>query len=174
MTDSDPDPLQRTRELSATDFGPDACELDFRSLPPPSQIDRYHIVKELGHGGYGIVYLAYDEKLERQVAIKLPHQKFVSRPEAAAAYLTEARTVANLDHPHIVPVYDVGETDEYPCFIVSKFINGSDLAAKLKQTRFSNAKTAGLIATVADALDYAHQQGLVHRDVPEEDTWRSF
>ena len=62
----------------------------------------------LGQGGFGLVYLAYDEQLHRRVAVKVPHARLISKPEDAEAYLTEARTVANLDHPRIVPVYDVG------------------------------------------------------------------
>src|SRR5690242_1626058 len=94
------------------------------AAPPelPPQIGRYRIGRILGQGGFGIVYLAQDEQLQRLVAIKVPHARLVSRPEAAESYLTEARTVANLDHPHIVPVHDVGSTEDWPCFVVSKFI----------------------------------------------------
>src|SRR5271170_5181725 len=69
----------------------------------PDHIGRYRVERVLGKGGFGIVYLAHDEQLQRPVAIKVPHRKLVDRPEAAAVYLTEARTVANLDHPNIVP-----------------------------------------------------------------------
>ena len=99
------------------------------------------------------------------MAIKVPHRKLVDRPEDAEAYLTEARTVANLDHPNIVPVYDVGSTEEFPCFVVSKYIDGTDLATRLKQSRLSIHETVELVATVAEALHYAHKQGLVHRDI---------
>src|SRR5271165_6129522 len=75
---------------------------------PPQRIGRYRIEKVLGKGGFGLVYLAHDDQLQRLVAIKVPHRKLVDRPEDAEAYLTEARTVANLDHPNIVPVHDVG------------------------------------------------------------------
>ncbi len=85
--------------------------------------------------------------------------------EDAEAYLAEARTVANLDHSHIVPVFDVGGTEQFPCFIVSKFIDGTDLATSLKQARFSIHETVDLVATVAEALHHAHKQGLVHRDI---------
>src|SRR5208282_4292224 len=81
------------------------------------------------------------------------------------AYLTEARTVASLDHPNIVPVHDVGRTDDGLCFVVSKLIEGSDLAAKIKQARPGFHESAGLVATIAEALHYAHTKGLVHRDV---------
>ncbi len=91
--------------------------------------------------------------------------KLVARPEDAEAYLTEARTVANLDHPNIVPVYDVGSTEDCPCFVVSKYIDGTDLATRLKQSRLSIHETVELVATVAEALHHAHKQGLVHRDI---------
>src|SRR5947209_15123770 len=88
----------------------------------PSQIGRYRIEKVLGKGGFGLVYLAHDDQLQRLVAIKVPHRKLVDRPETAEIHLSEARAVANLDHPNIVPVYDVGGTDDCPVFIVSKYI----------------------------------------------------
>jgi hypothetical protein len=81
----------------------------------PEEIGRYRIENVLGTGAFGRVYLAYDEQLRRRVAIKVPHATLVSRPEDADRYLAEARTVASLDHPHIVPVQDVGSTEEYPC-----------------------------------------------------------
>src|ERR1700751_4562598 len=90
----------------------------------PHQIGRFRIERLLGKGGFGLVYLAHDDQLQRLVAIKVPHRKLVDRPEDAEAYLTEARTVANLDHPNIVPVHDVGSAEDCPCFIVSKYIDG--------------------------------------------------
>ncbi len=131
----------------------------------PLRIGRYRIEKVLGQGGFGIVYLAQDEQLNRPVAVKVPHATLISKPEDAELYLTEARTVANLDHPGIVPVHDVGSTEECPCYVVSKYIPGTDLATKLKQKRLPYRETVELVATVADALHYAHKQGLVHRDV---------
>src|SRR5476651_2010172 len=131
----------------------------------PTHIGRYRVEKIFGQGGFGLVYLAHDGQLQRLVAIKVPHRKLVDRPEAAEAYLTEARTVANLDHPNIVPVHDVGSTDEFPCYVVSKYIDGTDLATRLKQSRLSIHETVELVATVAEALHHAHKQGLVHRDI---------
>ena len=133
--------------------------------PTPPQIGRYRIERLLGQGGFGLVYLAHDDQLARPVAIKVPHAQLVVRPEDAEAYLTEARTVANLDHPNIVPVYDVGSTEQFPCFVVSKFIDGTNLAARLKQSRLSLQEAVELVATVAEALHHAHKQGLVHRDI---------
>src|SRR3954465_12954908 len=103
----------------------------------PQHVGRYRIEKVLGQGGFGVVYLAHDGQLQRLVAIKVPHRKLVDRPETAEAYLTEARTAANPHHPNIVPVFDVGSTDDCPGYVVSKYIDGTDLASRLKRSRLS-------------------------------------
>ncbi len=131
----------------------------------PERVGRYRVEKLLGRGGFGLVYLARDEQLSRAVAVKVPHADRVARPEDAELYLAEARTVANLEHTHIVPVYDVGGTAEHPFFVVSKYIEGTDLARKIKESRLALGQAVQLVATVADALHYAHTKGLVHRDV---------
>src|SRR5882757_6979982 len=118
------------------DLNPTVDEPGPQPVPPvptvstPQQIGRYRVEKILGQGGFGVVYLAHDDQLSRPVAIKVPHPNLIAGPEDAKAYLTEARTVANLDHPNIVPVFDVGSTEDWPCFIVSKFIEGTTLAQK--------------------------------------------
>lgn len=132
---------------------------------PPARIGRYRIERILGKGSFGLVYLAHDDQLRRLVAIKVPHPERVSRPEDAEAYLAEASTVANLDHPNIVPVYDVGGSKPFLFFIVSKYIDGTDLATRLRQSRLALHEAVGLVAAVAEALHYAHKQGLVHRDI---------
>src|SRR5579884_4473602 len=111
---------------------------------PPQRIGRHRVERILGQGGFGIVYLAHDEDLERPVAIKVPHRRLVAQPEDAKLYLAEARIVAGLDHPHIVPVYDVGSTEDCPCFVVSKYVEGIDLAARLRQSRPSLHEAAEL------------------------------
>jgi serine/threonine protein kinase len=131
----------------------------------PERIGRYRILAVLGQGGFGVVYRGYDEELRRDVAIKVPHRQRISQPEDVEAYLAEARILAGLDHAHIVPVYDVGRTEDGLCFVVSKFIEGSDLKAKVKEARPSVTESADLVATVAEALHYAHRRGLVHRDI---------
>lgn len=135
------------------------------SKPAVTRIGRYRVERILGKGGFGLVYLAHDEQLNRRVAIKVPHAHLIGNPNNVANYLAEARTVANLDHPHVVPVYDVGSTPDTPCFIVTKFIEGSDLASLLKQKRLSYRQATQWIASIAEALHYAHKMGLVHRDV---------
>ncbi len=131
----------------------------------PRRIGRYRIERVLGKGGFGLVYLAHDDQLHRPVAIKVPHARLVACPADAGPYLAEARTVANLDHPNIVPVYDVGSADEFPVYVVSKFIDGAGLSMRLQHSRLSLPEAAGLVLTVAEALHYAHKQGIVHRDI---------
>ena len=150
-------PDQGVRELETTPQG--------HAGTPVLAHPRYRVERILGKGSFGTVYLARDAQLRRLVAIKVPHPKLVARAEDAEAYLTEARTVANLDHPNIVPVYDVGGTAAWPCFIVSKFIEGCSLAHTIKARRPSYSEAAELVATIADALRYAHAKGLVHRDI---------
>jgi len=135
------------------------------AAPPPAHVGRYRVERTLGRGGFGLVYLAYDGQLHRRVAVKVPHPELVDRPETAGLYLAEARTVANLDHPHIVPVYDAGSTDDCPCFIVSKFVEGCTLAERIRGDRPASGVAADLVATIAGALHHAHRHGLVHRDV---------
>jgi serine/threonine protein kinase/formylglycine-generating enzyme required for sulfatase activity len=134
-------------------------------VPPPDRVGRYRIERVIGQGGFGIVFLAHDEQLQRRVAIKVPYRRLVDRQEDAEAHLTEAQTVAGLDHPNIIPVYDVGSTAEFPCFIVSKYIDGTDLASRLRQRRLTLRQAVELVATVAEALHHAHRHGLVHRDI---------
>jgi len=153
--------LSSTEDLQAG--GEDSQES--YSLLHPTKIGRYAILRRLGKGGFGEVFLAFDEELDRPVAIKVPRPERVSCREDIEAYLTEARIVANLDHPHIVPVHDVGRTGDELCFVVSKFIEGNDLASRIKEARPGFHESAALVATVAEALHYAHTHGLVHRDI---------
>ncbi len=131
----------------------------------PSMIGRYRVICRLGQGGFGTVYLAHDDDLNRPVAVKVPNAERITRALDAEAFLVEARILARLDHPHIVPVHDVGRTEGGLCFVVSKFIEGSDLAVRIKEARPSFHESAALVATVAEALHYAHTHGLVHRDI---------
>ncbi len=131
----------------------------------PGWIGRYRVEKVVGEGGFGRVYLAHDDQLHRAVAIKVPRPHRVTLPGEAEAYLAEARILARLDHPNIVPVFDTGTTAEGACYVVSKLIEGRDLASLLRDGRPSGTEAAALVATVAEALHHAHRQGLVHRDV---------
>jgi serine/threonine protein kinase/formylglycine-generating enzyme required for sulfatase activity/tetratricopeptide (TPR) repeat protein len=131
----------------------------------PEKIGRYRVIRLLGQGRFGRVYLAHDDDLKRPVAIKAPNPERVARLEDVATYLHEARILASLDHPHIVPVFDVGRTDDGLCYVVSKYIEGSDLAAKIRHDRPGFRQSTELVAAVAEALHHAHIRGLVHRDI---------
>jgi serine/threonine protein kinase/formylglycine-generating enzyme required for sulfatase activity/tetratricopeptide (TPR) repeat protein len=135
------------------------------SLLHPTKIGRYNLLKRLGKGGFGEVFLAFDEELKRTVAVKIPRPERISQPEDVEAFLKEARILASLDHPHIVPVHDVGRTADGRCFVVSKYIEGRDLSAGIEQDRPQVRETAALVASIAEALHYAHTRGLVHRDI---------
>jgi serine/threonine protein kinase/formylglycine-generating enzyme required for sulfatase activity len=131
----------------------------------PLSLGRYRVVARLGAGAFGVVYKAHDDDLGRDVAIKVPHRHRIATAADVEAYLAEARMLATLDHPGIVPVHDVGRSADGLCYVVSKFVAGQDLRAKLRQARPPCAAAAALVAQVAEALDHAHRRGLVHRDV---------
>lgn len=129
------------------------------------RLGRYQILRLLGEGSFGQVYLAHDDQLRRDVAIKVPSPKLISRWRDAPTFMAEARTLAELDHPNIVPVYDVGSTSACPCYVVSKFIDGPDLSQLLK-TRPPNHREATILTVgIARALAFAHAKKIVHRDI---------
>ncbi|MES2125161.1 MAG: protein kinase, partial [Gemmatimonadota bacterium] len=129
--------------------------------------DRYRIERELGAGGMATVYLAHDLKHDRQVAIK------VLRPELAAVigaerFLSEIKTTANLQHPHILPLFDSGVADSF-LYYVMPFIEGESLRDQLTREKQLPITDAVRIATeIASALDYAHRHGVIHRDIKPE------
>jgi eukaryotic-like serine/threonine-protein kinase len=133
--------------------------------PLPVSLGRYRVLGKLGEGGFGVVYLAYDDDLLRPVAIKVPHRHRVSGPGDIEGYLNEARVLACLEHPNIVPVHDVGRTADGLPYVVSKLVEGCNLSARLRQGLPSFGESAALVAAVADALHHSHLRGLVHRDV---------
>src|SRR5210317_477138 len=125
---------------------------------------RYHVESQLGEGGMATVYLADDLKHERKVALK------VLKPELAAAvgaerFLAEIKTTANLQHPHILALFDSGETDGF-LYYVMPYIEGETLREQLDREKQLGVEEAVRIAKdVADALEYAHSQGVIHRDI---------
>jgi serine/threonine protein kinase len=130
----------------------------------PRQIGRWKILKFLGQGGFGRVFLAHDEVLERKVAIKIPRHA-QRQSQVVEQYLMEARIVAGLDHPGIVPVYHADRTEDGQWYIVSKYIEGGNLQERIKTARLSTLQSVQCVAKVADALRYAHRKKLVHRDI---------
>ncbi len=137
---------------------------DSAARTQPVCIGRYRVDKELGAGGFGIVYAAYDEQLDRKVAIKTPRIKPLSRHAQLSLIQSEAKTVANLDHPNIVPIYDVGSTPEFPVYLVTKLIEGDNLAIRIGQG-VAEPVAIGWMIQIAQALSYAHGKGVIHRDI---------
>jgi serine/threonine protein kinase len=142
-----------------------ATSAPIKEPPRPAVVGRYRIVRTLGSGGFGRVYLAVDEDLDRQVAVKIPRRADIASISGANDFLAEARILATLDHPGIVPVYDVGQTVEGHRYIVSKLIEGSNLDERMRAGPIPWDETVTLVAAVAEALHHAHLHGLVHRDV---------
>jgi Flp pilus assembly protein TadD/tRNA A-37 threonylcarbamoyl transferase component Bud32 len=130
----------------------------------PRRFGRFEVLDLLGAGAFGSVYKARDSQLDRLVALKVPRAGSLDGPESLDRFLREGRAVARLTHPHIVPVFEVGQHEDMP-FLISEFVQGVTLADSLTARRPSFADAAKLVAALADALHYAHQQGVIHRDV---------
>ncbi len=130
----------------------------------PSLISHYRIIRSLGTGGMGEVFLAEDTKLERQVAIKCLAPKAVGNEQAEKRLIREAKTAATLNHPNICTVHEVGEDGDRP-FIVMQFVEGETLSLRLRNAPPNVQEAVDIAAQVAEALIEAHSHGVVHRDI---------
>src|SRR5712692_5011105 len=128
------------------------------------KLGKFEVLETIGQGAFGTVYKARDTELDRVVAVKVPRAGNLAGPQDLDRFLREARSVAQLRHPSIVSVHEVGEADGVP-YLVSDFVQGMTLTDLLSARRPGYRAAAELAATVADALHYAHEQGVVHRDV---------
>jgi formylglycine-generating enzyme required for sulfatase activity/serine/threonine protein kinase len=128
------------------------------------QFGPYHVVAPLGEGGMAAVYQAYQPSVDRHVALKVLSRYFTSDPQFLERFRREAKVVAQLQHPHILPVFDFGESDSY-AFLVMPFVKRGTLAELLTGSPVSLEVTARVIRQVCEALDYAHSKGIVHRDI---------
>jgi serine/threonine protein kinase len=130
------------------------------------QLGKYEILEKLGNGGFGTVFKARDTVLDRPVAVKILHPYLVGQTGFIKRFYREARSAAKLEHPHIVPIYEVGEA-EGRHFIVMRYLEGEPLNSLLAEAGdpLSIRESLGILEDVASALDYAHSKGIVHRDV---------
>jgi WD40 repeat protein/serine/threonine protein kinase len=130
------------------------------------QVGRFRILRKLGHGGGGIVFLAYDPDLRREVAVKVPHLADLLTTDVRRRFLREARAAASLDHPNLVPVHEAGESGGV-CFLVSAYCPGGNLAQWLaaRTTPVPVRQAAQILAELADAVQYVHAHGIYHRDI---------
>ncbi|MGE5223249.1 MAG: serine/threonine-protein kinase, partial [Omnitrophica WOR_2 bacterium] len=130
----------------------------------PESFGRYQIKREIGRGGMSTVFHAYDPRFERDVAIKVLPKVFLHDPQFRARFEREAKTIAHLEHPAIVPVYDFGEQDEQP-YIVMRYMSGGSLAERITRGPLPPEDAAKVITRLAPALDAANARGIIHRDL---------
>ncbi|RME98083.1 MAG: hypothetical protein D6768_18180, partial [Chloroflexi bacterium] len=134
------------------------------SISPGENVGPYRVIEQLGSGGMATVFKAYHPSLDRYVAIKVLHPAFKSDPQFFERFKREARIVANLEHPNIIPVYDFNEHHGEP-YLVMRFIEGHTLKPNLDGEPLPAEQIVRLIRPVCQALDYAHKQGVLHRDI---------
>ncbi|MEW6086423.1 MAG: serine/threonine-protein kinase [Chloroflexota bacterium] len=134
------------------------------SLNVGDNVGPYKIIEQLGQGGMATVYKAYHASLDRYVALKALHPAFGEDVTFSARFQREARVVAKLEHPHIVPVYDYAEHEKRP-YLVMKYIEGDTLKARLNQGPLTTQEIEKVVDSVGSALAYAHKQGILHRDI---------
>src|ERR671919_2203453 len=140
-------------------------DLELRALVDRALSSSYEIGDELGRGGMGIVYRAKDRRLKRTIAIKVLPPELSYRSEIRTRFLREAETAAQLSHPNIVPIYTVDEQSGLVFFVMA-YISGDNLAKRLHDNGVLGVdETRRILREVADALAYAHDRGVVHRDI---------
>jgi eukaryotic-like serine/threonine-protein kinase len=132
----------------------------------PCPFGKFLLEQELGRGGHGIVFLAFDPTLNRRVALKIPRPELLDEPDWRRRFLREAHALARLDHPGVVAVLEVGEVDAV-CYIASTYCDGPNLTAWLKARKppLEPRVAAWIAALIAEAVGHAHAQGVVHRDL---------
>ena len=131
----------------------------------PVRLGRFELISELGVGTFGYVFKARDTELDRLVALKVQRAGTFATDEDVSRFLREAQSIAQLNHPGIVSVFDTVQSEEDICYLVSEYVDGESLESKLKDGSLSFPEIAILLASISDALQFAHQNGIVHRDI---------
>lgn len=151
---------------SAKDM-PTPGDNDWATLPEGTVVGPYRLIEPLGQGGMGTVYRAVQPGLERAVAIKILPRHLARDADFVARFSREARTLAALNHPSIVAVFDLGSAGEHYYFCM-EFVDGRSLRQHLRERPMTTAETLDLVPQICDALAYAHGEGVVHRDIKPE------
>lgn len=133
--------------------------------PPPQQrLGRFELVRELGRGGGGVVYLSYDPMLHRPVALKVPRAEVLFTPDLRRRFVREAEVAAQLSHPNIVPVHEAGEADGI-CYLVSAYCSGPNLRVWARGRTVPATQAAWIVAALCDGVAHMHGRGILHRDI---------
>ncbi|MDP7035059.1 MAG: serine/threonine-protein kinase, partial [Planctomycetota bacterium] len=174
MSQDPPFPERHARRLSRPDSPPPSEEN--RTTPFP-KLSRYSNPQKIGEGNMGLVFKATDPRLDREIAVKILRPNHKNDPLLHKKFQNEARSLGQLDHPHIIPIFDMGQTGESLPFFTMKKVEGKTLAEHLA-TLGNNQKTASyrydgtrllyLFLKVCEALSFAHFQGIIHRDLKPE------
>lgn len=133
-------------------------------MPLPEKIGRYEVKSELGRGGMATVYRAVDPNSGREVAIKVLPREMMHDPQFRSRFEREIKMIASLEHPAIVPVYDVGDIDGQPYFVM-RFMTGGSLSDLIEKGSIPIEETAKIVEKIAQGLAYAHRKGVIHRDL---------
>jgi eukaryotic-like serine/threonine-protein kinase len=127
---------------------------------------RYVLVQSLGIGGMGEVYLAHDEVLDRDVALKVLEERYAGYEGSAERFRREALNAASLSHPNIIQIYNRGEAEDGTSYIVMEYVPGGTLSEQIEESGpFEAGKAAAVAAQIAEALGAAHERGVIHRDM---------
>ncbi|MBA7620055.1 Serine/threonine-protein kinase PknD [subsurface metagenome] len=144
-----------------------------RFVPPEpaelaKQFPQLEILELLGQGGMGAVYKARQKQLDRLVALKILPPEVGQDPAFAERFTREARSMAMLNHPRIVSVYDFGQTEQGLYYFIMEFVNGTDLRQVIQTGELSPSEALAIVPQICEALQYAHEEGIVHRDIKPE------
>src|SRR5439155_5849602 len=139
----------------------------FAVLKPGATLGRYEIRSQLGAGGMGEVYLAQDTRLDRKVALKILPDEVAADPDRMKRFVQEAKAASGLNHPNIITIYEIDQTDSTP-FIATEFIDGSTLLERMRVQPLLLGEVLNVAVQIAGALTVAHANGIVHRDIKPE------
>src|SRR6266702_2060246 len=155
---------QKTRPLTRKLYSGRRADQDFQMIPPGTKFGRYEIRSKIGEGGMGEVYRARDEKLNRDVAIKVLPAALSQNADRLRRFEQEAQAAGALNHPNILAVYDVGTHAGAP-YVVSELLEGQSLKERLGDGPLAQRKTIDYAVQAAHGLAAAHEKGIVHRDL---------
>lgn len=144
---------------------PPTASFDVEGRGPGGKIGQFRIESELGRGGMGVVYLAHDTKLDRQVAIKNLPPEMIANPEVRSRFSREARILASLNHPNIATIYEELEEGEGASYLILEYVPGDTLSERIVPGGLKLEETLSVALQIAEAVAAAHEKGIIHRDL---------